>query len=81
MCIVPDINPALAAWSVDIWSLSLPKGSFYDNLNVNLWELELNASVSHDGLSFCDLAWTIHLLPRKHTQTTIWHARPFASTF
>lgn len=36
---------------------------------------------SLDGLSLSGLAWTFTLLPRKHTQTSLWHARPFASTF
>jgi hypothetical protein len=30
---------------------------------------------------FSVLAWTVKLLPKKHTQTSISHARPFASTF
>jgi len=34
-----------------------------------------------DGLSFSGLMWTFKLLPSKHTETSIWHARPFSSTF
>jgi hypothetical protein len=34
-----------------------------------------------DGISSCVLARTVKLLPTKHTQTSISHARPFASTF
>jgi len=37
--------------------------------------------VSLDSLSFSGLACTNKLLPSKHTQTSIWHARPHASTF
>jgi len=37
--------------------------------------------VSLDSLRFCGLAWTCKLLPSKHTQTSIWHARLHASTF
>jgi len=37
--------------------------------------------VSHDGLGFSSLAWTFKLLPSNYTETSIWHARPFVSTF
>jgi len=35
----------------------------------------------HDNLSFCGLTWTFRLLPSKHTEISMWHTRPFASTF
>jgi len=35
---------------------------------------------SGDSLCFSDIVWTLKLLASKHTQTSIWHARPFAST-
>jgi hypothetical protein len=31
-----------------------------------------------DGLCFSGIAWTPELLPSKHTETSIWHARLFA---
>jgi len=34
-----------------------------------------------EGLKFYGLTWALKLLPSKHTDTNIWHARPFASTF
>jgi len=37
--------------------------------------------VSLDGLSFYGLAWIFKLLSSKHTQTSIWYATPFTSTF
>ena len=30
---------------------------------------------------FSGVTWTFKLLPSKYTETSIWHARPFASTF
>jgi len=36
---------------------------------------------SCDGLIICGLAWTFKLLPSGHTETSMWRARPFASTF
>jgi hypothetical protein len=36
--------------------------------------------LSGDSLHFCDRVWILKLLASKHTQTSIWHARPFAST-
>jgi hypothetical protein len=32
-------------------------------------------------LSFSGVLWTLNLLQSKHTETSIWHARPFARTF
>jgi hypothetical protein len=32
-------------------------------------------------MSFSGLAWTFKLPPSKHRKISIWHARPFASTF
>jgi hypothetical protein len=43
----------------DCW-LPLPCGS------VNIWEVDLNASVSCDGLSFHAIAWTFKLLADQH---------------
>jgi hypothetical protein len=37
--------------------------------------------VSSDGLKFYSLTWALKLALSKHTDTNIWHARPFASTF
>jgi hypothetical protein len=37
--------------------------------------------VSLDSLSFSGLAGTFKLLPSKHMETSIYHARPFASIF
>ena len=37
--------------------------------------------VSSDGLKFYSLTWALKLPASKHTDTNIWHARPFASTF
>jgi len=37
--------------------------------------------VCRDGLSFSGIACTIKLLPSKHACTSIWRARPLASTF
>jgi len=37
--------------------------------------------VSLDGLGFSGLAWTFKLLPSKRIESSIWLARPFASTF
>jgi hypothetical protein len=37
--------------------------------------------VSHFSLSFSGLTWTFRLLLSKHTETSIWHAVPFAVTF
>jgi len=34
--------------------------------------------VSLEDLSFSGLTWTIKLLPRKHTETNICHARCFS---
>jgi len=31
--------------------------------------------VSLHGLNFSRLSWTVKLLPRQHTGTSIWHAR------
>jgi len=35
--------------------------------------------ISHD--IFSGLACTFKLLPTQHTDTSIWHARPYARTF
>jgi len=37
--------------------------------------------VSLDSLSFSGLAYTNKLLPSKHTETSVWRARPHDSTF
>jgi len=37
--------------------------------------------VSLYWLSFSGLAWTFQLLPKKHTQTSMRHARPITNTF
>jgi hypothetical protein len=37
--------------------------------------------VSSDGLKMHSLTWALELPPSKHTDTNIWHGRPFASTF
>jgi hypothetical protein len=37
--------------------------------------------VSLDSLSFSGLAWMFKLLPSKHTETGMWHARLYTSTF
>jgi len=37
--------------------------------------------VSLDGLSFPGLAWSFTLLASKHTNMSIWHARPFSNIF
>jgi hypothetical protein len=29
-----------------------------------------------DVLSFSGLAWTFKLLPSKHMETSVWHAKP-----
>jgi len=31
-------------------------------------------------LWFCGSAWTFKLLPSKHKETRIWHAKPIART-
>jgi len=37
--------------------------------------------MSYDSLSFSGLVQTFKMLPSKHTETSIWPSRPFASTF
>jgi hypothetical protein len=37
--------------------------------------------MSHDSQSVSGLMWAFKLLPTKHTETSIWHVRLFASTF
>jgi len=37
--------------------------------------------VSHDSLSVSGFIWTFKLLPTKHTETSICHARIFVSIF
>lgn len=32
------------------------------------------------GLSFSGVTWAFKLLPSKHTVTSVWHSKPFAST-
>lgn len=34
-----------------------------------------------DGLMFFGLAWMFKLLQSRQTETSVWHDRPFASTF
>jgi len=36
-------------------------------------------TVFHDSLSFSGWTWTLKLLPSKHTNTSIWYARPLAN--
>jgi len=31
------------------------------------------------GLGFSGITWTFKLLPSKHTETSVWHVKPFAS--
>jgi hypothetical protein len=37
--------------------------------------------VSRDALGFYSVAWPLKLLQSKDSETSIWHARPFASIF
>jgi len=37
--------------------------------------------ISRGSLSFSGLVWMFKLQPSKHTETGIWHARPFTNTF
>jgi hypothetical protein len=37
--------------------------------------------VSGDSMGFSGLMWTCKLSPSSHMETSIWHARPFDSTF
>jgi len=51
----------------------------YKTLTLSRWISMPNVSLG--GLNSSDLAWMLELLWSKNTQTTVWHARPFASNF
>jgi len=51
------------------------------DISLNLLEVDLNAGFICRQLEFVCVLWMFKLLPRKCTETSIWCARPYASTF
>ena len=57
------------------------KAGTHTDLDLNIRRQISVPTVSRDKLSFSGLAQTFKLLSSKHTESSIWHARPFATTF